>query len=284
MIRVALFPNESKPETLQVAQKIATFFRDKKVAVYAPDDIADSCASEKISTIEHNQLTFLITMGGDGTIIRLAHKYRELNIPILGVNLGYLGFMADVPLTDLEPSLLDLINGEYQIEKRIILQGTLPNNQTYDAINDFVFHRARNPSLIEVSVETDGRLINSFKADGLVIATPNGSTAYSLAAGGPILTPDLEGFVITPISAHTISNRPIVVSADQTLTVSYLAGSHPLDVVADGHISYELPPGESVKLRKSKTVFKLLNLNRRDYFSTLRSKLNWSGKLPHHLK
>lgn len=278
MMRVALFPNPLKPKTLEVAKNICEFFQPKDVTVHAPDTIAESIGAHPLSSIEPTQLNFLISMGGDGTILKLAHEYAQFDVPIFGINLGYLGFMADVPLADLNSSLHELLEGKYEIEKRIVIHGS-GHFGSHFAINDFVFHRGRNPSLVEITIHEKDRLINSFKADGVVIATPNGSTAYSLAAGGPILTPDLEAFVITPISAHTISNRPIVVASDTALTVSVSDSSEPIEVVADGLFSFELPHKQHVTLTRANRSFKLVNLNRRDYFSTLRTKLGWAGKL-----
>jgi len=278
MLRIALFPNEQKPKTLEVAKNISDFFAGKDVVTHAPDEIAAEIGAQSLSSIEPAQLNFLISMGGDGTILKLAHTYANYDVAIFGINLGYLGFMADVPLADLNSSLHDLLEGKFEIEKRILIEGKGPQG-THLAINDFVFHRGKNPSLVEITISENERLINSFKADGVVIATPNGSTAYSLAAGGPILAPGLEAFVITPISPHTISNRPIVLSSSTEITVRLTQGVHPIEVVADGLFSYELPQNECVTLKKGTHSFKLVNLNRRDYFSTLRTKLGWSGKL-----
>ena len=221
----------------------------------------------------------IITMGGDGTILHAAHTYAHLNAAIFGINLGHLGFMADVPLDDIYPSLDDLIAGAYSIEKRLVIEGTAPNKTSYFALNDIVIHRGTNPSLIELSIELEDTYVNTFQADGLVISTPNGSTAYSLAAGGPILSPGLEGIVLTPICAHTISNRPIVITPNQLLKITYLSDKKPVDVIIDGLNSFSLLAKETLSISKSAQSFKLINLKRRDFYSTLRTKLGWTGKL-----
>jgi NAD+ kinase len=169
-----------------------------------------------------------------------------------------------------------LISGAYTIEERLILDG---NNSSF-AVNDFVIHRAHNPSMVELSIHVNGLYLNTFEADGLIIATPNGSTAYSLAAGGPIVSPALGAVVITPICPHTISNRPLVLAADfAEIQIQYLSDYPPVEVRADGLPPLPLATGESFHIRPSPRKFKLVRLNRRDYFSTLRSKLGWSGKL-----
>jgi NAD+ kinase len=146
-------------------------------------------------------------------------------------------------------------------------------------VNDIVVHRAQNPSLIELAIHVDGLYLNTFEADGLIISTPNGSTAYSLAAGGPILSPDLPALVLTPICAHTISNRPIVLTADQEIQIQYLSDYEPVEVRADGLEHFYLRTGEVFKIVRSPKNFRMVSLFRRDYFSTLRTKLGWSGKL-----
>ena len=131
-----------------------------------------------------------------------------IDAPILGINLGHLGFMADVPVQDIFPSLADLLAGKYRIDERIMLEAISPDGKILHAVNDIVLHRGVNYSLIELSMHLDNKPVNTFVADGIIISTPNGSTAYSLAAGGPIISPGLDAIVITPICPHTISNRP----------------------------------------------------------------------------
>jgi NAD+ kinase len=217
-------------------------------------------------------------MGGDGTILRISHQYSHLDAPILGINLGHLGFMADVPAADIFPSLTDLLKGAYTIDHRLAIEGSI-GEKKLRAVNDIVVHRASNYSLIELSIHVDGIYVNTFIADGIILATPNGSTAYSLAAGGPILSPLLDAVVITPICPHTISNRPIVLTAEKQIEIQYLSTYDPVEVRSDGLEVNYLTTGQSIHLTKSKQPFKLVNLNRHEYFSTLRSKLGWSGKL-----
>ncbi len=147
------------------------------------------------------------------------------------------------------------------------------------AVNDIVIHRAQNYSLIELAIHVDGTYVNTFTADGIIIATPNGSTAYSLAAGGPILSPHLDAIVITPICPHTISNRPIVLTSDRKIEIQYISEYDPIDVRSDGLDAISMKSGETLTVNRSSRAFKRVNLNRHEYFSTLRTKLGWSGKL-----
>ncbi len=278
---IAIFPNTTKPQSKALALGIQEFLTSHGVTVVAEDEEAADIGAKPLSEVDPQQIQFMISMGGDGTILRLVHKYEHLNAAILGINLGHLGFMADIPISDLYPSLQDLLNGSYKIHSRVIIQGQTAQGDHCFAVNDIVVHRAQNPSLVEIAIYIDGLYLNTFEADGLIIATPNGSTAYSLAAGGPIISPDLEALVLTPISPHTISNRPIVLTANQEIQIQYLSEYGPVEVRADGVTRHSLETGSMFKITRSPKNFKLVTLPRRDFFSTLRTKLGWAGKLPY---
>jgi len=275
---IVIFPHSSHKDSLSLCQQMIAFFQKHKVSLACDDHFAKTLDLPPLSSINPASIQFMISMGGDGTILQLAHTCRHLDAAIFGINLGHLGFMADVPTDDLIPSLQDLLDGAYTIENRIVLEGVSPDLKTSYAINDFVIHRAQSPSLIQFSIYLSDLYLNTFEADGIILATPNGSTAYSLAAGGPILSPALDGVVITPICPHTISNRPIVLTASHEIKIQYLSRP-PIEVIADGIDKFTLRHNETFCFKKSHKTFKLVNLNRRDYFSTLRTKLGWSGKL-----
>lgn len=276
---IALFPNPTKKNSYDLAVGIRTFLQKNGITVIAEDIESEKIGATPLSSIDPNTIDFLISMGGDGTILSLSRKYAHLKAPIVGINLGHLGFMADIPVPDIYPSLSDLIEGKFTIQERLMLEGSSPNNEILSAGNDFVIHRSQNHSLVEIAVIVNGEYLNTFLADGLVVATPTGSTAYSLAAGGPIISPSTKAFVITPICAHTISHRPIVLGAECEIELQYLSEYDPVKVWADGIENFSLETGEITKIKKSDQVFKLVNLDRHNYFSTLRTKLSWSGKL-----
>lgn len=276
---IALFPNEKKKQSFELAAEIKKFLEKKEVTVAAEDEKAGKIGAAPFSKIDLKEIQFLISMGGDGTLLRIAHQYSDLNAPILGINLGHLGFMADVPIPDIFPSLTDLLQGHYSIDERLVLEVSKGKKEILHSVNDIVIHRAQNYSLIELAISVDGTYVNTFVADGIILSTPTGSTAYNLAAGGPIISPLLEGLVVTPICPHTISNRPIVLPTDQKIEIKYLSHYNPIDVRADGLDAFSLESGETVVIKKSKKKFRLVNLKRHDYFSTLRTKLGWSGKL-----
>jgi len=276
---IALFPNTSKKQSKNLAIGIHEFLSNHGVTVVAEDEEAKVINAKPISEVDPREIKFLISMGGDGTMLRLAHKYHHLDAAMLGVNLGHLGFMADIPIADIYPSLQDLINGSFKIHERVVIQGESLHGDRCFAVNDIVIHRGRNPSLVEIAIHIDGAYLNTFQADGIIIATPNGSTAYSLAAGGPIISPDLEALVLTPISPHTISNRPIVLTANQEIQIQYLSDYDPVEIRADGLEHHNLQTGDVFRITRHPKNFKIVSLLRRDYYSTLRTKLSWSGKL-----
>lgn len=276
---IAIFPNNQKNHSRNLSIGIIEFLTNHGVTVVAEDEIAKEINAKPLSEVNAKEIKFLISMGGDGTILGLVHKYVDLDAAILGINLGHLGFMADIPLSDIYPSLQDLLNGAYRIDERVMIKGVPQKGEISFAVNDIVVHRAKNPSLVEMAIHVDGVYLNTFESDGIIIATPNGSTAYSLAAGGPILSPDLQAFVVTPISPHTISNRPIVLNCEQEIQIQYLSEYDPLEVRCDGIDQHFLHTGEVFRISKAPKRFKLVSLLRRDYFSTLRTKLGWSGKL-----
>ena len=225
---IALFPHSQKKESIHLAIGIREYLATRGATVVAKDSIAKTLGATPLSEIDQGDIEFLLSMGGDGTILRLFHQYSHLDAAIIGLNLGHLGFMADIPVSEIYPSLQDLIQGYYTINERLAIDGTLPTGETTFAVNDFVIHRGKNKSLVEMAIHVGDTYFNTFVADGIIVSTPNGSTAYSLAAGGPILTPDLDALLITPISPHTISNRPMVLPGDVEIQIQYLSDGDPL--------------------------------------------------------
>ncbi|MDE3055493.1 MAG: NAD(+)/NADH kinase [Verrucomicrobiota bacterium] len=277
---IALFPNEKKKDSFDLARKITTFFHEKGKKIVAEEGKAEEIGALPLSAVPPKEIDLLIAMGGDGTLLRIAHYFSWIDAPILGINLGHLGFMADIPTADVFPTLEELLAGAYRVENRSMLQTTSEGiSSPLYAVNDIVLHRAKNYSLVELVVHLNGTYVNTFLADGLVISTPTGSTAYSLAAGGPILSPTLDAIVLSPICPHTISNRPLVLTADCTITIEYTSPYDEIDVRADGLNAYLLKPHVPITIKRASRTFKLVKLHRHDYFSTLRKKLGWSGKL-----
>ncbi|MBA3957685.1 MAG: NAD(+)/NADH kinase [Parachlamydiaceae bacterium] len=277
---IALFANSSKEHAKSIATDVCKFLRNQGVTVVAEDATAHLIGAEAFSSIDVSRVDYMISMGGDGTILRAFHAYPELNAPILGINLGSLGFMADIKIEEIYPCLENLLSGKFNIQDRMMIQGNTAKQKTCFAINDITVHRAQNPSLINLEIFVDGVYLNTFSADGIIISTPNGSTAYSLAAGGPILTPELQALVLTPICPHTISNRPIVLMPKKELQVRYICEQErePIEVAYDGFSHFPMSEGV-LYVQQARRTFRLINMENYDYFATLRSKLGWTGKL-----
>jgi NAD+ kinase len=276
---IAIFPNIQKKNIPHIALGVVKFLKLEKIHIVAPDEQCEALGIDKLSSVNPKDIDYLISMGGDGTILRLKHFFPQLEAPIFAINLGSLGFMADIAEPDIYPSLKDFLAGRFTIEKRVMMEAISPIGETFFAVNETVIHRSQNPNLVDISIQVDDLYLNTFSADGIIIATPSGSTAYSLAAGGPILTPNLEAFVVTPISPHTISNRPIVLMPEKEIQVQFLNSEIDIEVTFDGTKSFPFAPGEILQIKKSQKTFDLVKLSRQDYFSTLRKKLGWTGKL-----
>lgn len=278
-LTVAIFPNISKRQSKTIAIGIREFLVQHDVKVVVQDEEAELVGADPISSIPLDTVDIVISLGGDGTILRLIHNFPNLKAPIVGVNLGSLGFMADVPITEIYPTLEDLLKHNYTVQERLMMEGYSSQGKSCIAVNEIVIHRAQNPCLIELAIHIDGTYLNTFSADGIIVSTPSGSTAYSLAAGGPILTPEVEAYVITPISPHTISNRPIVVMPQKDIQIQYISEYNPVEVSYDGFPLTLISTGEVFHITPTKRKCRLIKLPHHDYFSTLREKLGWTGKL-----
>jgi len=275
---IALFPNTIKKQSIDISRNIIEFLVSQGITVVTEDDDIEALGAMPLSSVDLSAINFIISLGGDGTILRIVHHHPELQVPILAINLGSLGFMADIPIYEIYSSLKNLLEGDFHVQTRIVMDGK-SNGSSNFAVNEIVVHRAQNPCLIDLAIYVDNHYLNTFSADGIIIATPSGSTAYSLAAGGPILTPEINAFVLTPISPHTISNRPIVFLPKREIRVEYISAHEPVEVTYDGFPSFSIKTGETLHITRSERSFQLVCMPSHDYFSTLRTKLGWAGKL-----
>ncbi|GMQ89618.1 MAG: NAD(+) kinase [Gammaproteobacteria bacterium] len=222
-----------------------------------------------------------IVLGGDGTLLNAARSLAEANVPVLGVNLGRLGFLADVSPGEMHERLDEILAGRYEEERRSLIHASvIRSGQTVsesDALNDAVIHKWDISRMIELDTSIDRRFLNSLRADGLIIATPTGSTAYALSGGGPILDPALEALVLVPICPHTLSNRPIVVS-DQVEIEVVLQGdaTTKAQITCDGQVNFELVAGDRVHIRRNNHDLRLIHPQQHDHFDIMRKKLRWA--------
>lgn len=226
------------------------------------------------------EVDLLLVFGGDGTILRVARELAGSQTPILGVKVGGLGFLTAVPSTQLGTALKQIWAGEYLVESRPLIQATgRAQGKTIAelALNDFVVSRGATSRLIEVAVTVDAEELTRYRCDGLILSSPTGSTAYSLAAGGAVVSPGAEVFTITPICPHTLSNRSVIVPMDAVVQVTVLSERVDTILTADGQVQIPLSTGDFVQVRKSRFAVRLLRLRGSTFFQTLRQKLHWSG-------
>lgn len=222
-----------------------------------------------------------IVVGGDGTMLNAARSLAPADVPVLGINLGRLGFLADVSPDEMHVHLDAILSGHYQEERRSLLfTSVIRDGQTVsesDALNDVVIHKWDIARMIEVDTSIDGRFLNSLRADGLIVSTPTGSTAYALSGGGPILDPALEALVLVPICPHTLSNRPIVVS-DRAHIEVVLHGEDDTkaQVTCDGQVNFELEAGDHIQIKRMDHDLRLIHPQQHDHFQVMRKKLRWA--------
>lgn len=255
--------NEEKPAASKIALEIIAWMEARRVKV-----VTDPSACSEADV--------LVVLGGDGTLLRAARRFSPQGVPLLGVNLGRLGFLAEIELAALYPSLEKLVRGDYTLEERMMLQGTVvrQNGENFSAIalNDVVVSRGNISRIIALDVAVSGQSLFSYPADGIVISTPTGSTAYSLSAGGPVVSPLVKAMVISPVCPHTLSARPMVVDPLEVLDVKFARG---IDCVVtfDGQEIIELSPGDYVRVERASIVTKLVKLSGRSFAELLRVKL-----------
>jgi NAD+ kinase len=226
----------------------------------------------------------LLTLGGDGTLLRGARFLRGHPVPILGVNLGRLGFLTCCPGDQFEPALMRFARQDYTVETRIALHAAVRDTRgrermTWFALNDVVLHKGGFARVVSLRVSANHEAIARYVADGVVISSPTGSTAYSLSAGGPVVFPTLETLLVTPISAHTLAIRPVVLPASAEITVQSEASPEELLVTVDGQVGTSVAPGETLSVRRAAHGIQIVRFPGSSFFATLRQKLGWGGLL-----
>jgi NAD+ kinase len=258
-------------------QRGVTTFCDSQTAECAPS----SC---KVKTREEIPALsdLLIVLGGDGTLLAAARLLGERNVPILPVNLGGLGFLTSVTLDDLYPVLELAIKGKARFSERVMLESRVMREgkpfHCARALNDAVLNKAALARIIDLELRVNGEFVCNYKADGLIVASPTGSTAYSLSAGGPIIYPIVSAFVITPICPHTLTNRPLVIPDSAKIEIGFAAGEAPIYLTVDGQIGVELQANDVVALSAAAQKLRLVRPKEKTYFSVLRDKLKWGER------
>lgn len=222
-----------------------------------------------------DQSDIVLALGGDGTMLYTARLMKNIQTPILGINSGRLGFMAYTQKENLEQSLDYLLKGNYRIDKRYLLEAEDNKNNIYHALNEFLFAKKDSTSMVNVSAEYDEMFINNYWADGLIVASPTGSTAYNLSSGGPIVMPNTDVMVLTPINPHTLTTRPLVLPSNKSLKITVQEQEHEVLFSFDGRINTIRHYPFEVNIQRSNFTYDLIELPGQNYFDTLRNKLMW---------
>lgn len=283
MKTVAIMSKPLQPALERVAPEVIEWLKrhgydvliDKETATYLsgfPALPRDQLADKKPE--------FVLVLGGDGTMLSAARALAEAKIPVLGVNLGTLGFLTEVSLSELYPTLEALAKGCCAIEVRSMLHCHLMRGGEriahFDALNDAVIHKSAMARILDFEIQVDDRFVASYRADGLIVATPTGSTAYSLAAGGPVVSPEVNAFIITPISPHMLTHRPVVVKDSRVVKVIVLGTPEEAFLTVDGQVGIPVVEGDHITCKKSVREVRLLRQSDRTFFDVLRMKLKWS--------
>ncbi len=250
---------------------------DKETAALVPEGTVSSVGRAELP----GAVDFIVVLGGDGTLLSVARSVGDLGLPLLGVNLGGLGFLTATTLDEMLPALEAFLAGRMVVEERMMLAARVRREgravAEFLALNDVVIMKAAMSRIIEFAVAVEGQAATAYRADGLIIATPTGSTAYSLSAGGPILFPTMDAVVITPVCSHTLTNRPIVLPGRHRIDVT-LHTDQEVMVTVDGQVGFPLRPADVVEVQQAAARVRLVRFPQKHFFSVLRTKLKWGER------
>lgn len=280
---VGIVANTEKEKTAEYARLLAQWLADRGIEVFIEAEIAAKIGFRGgLSWDELAQKTQLIAvLGGDGTMLRTARYVAKYDVAIVGINMGSFGYLTEINLSEMHSALELILAGNYVTEKRMMLDVAISRDKTIIAtgtvLNDAVINRGNLSRIGELAITINNIYLTTYKADGLIISTPTGSTAYSLSAGGPIVYPEKDLIIINPICPHTLTNRPIISPEDSVLQITLWSKEKGATLTLDGQESYRIKSGDVIDVKKSNHVTKLVLSPHRDYWEILRSKLGWGG-------
>ena len=285
--RIGIVLKPHQHDALKTICDLTLWLSEREIEVVGGPDIErervehqTGCAVKEVPTEKlAASVDLILVLGGDGTMIATARMIEDLEVPVLGINYGGLGYLTEFRIEELYSALGSILDGNYRLDKRVMLR-TL--HQRGDEVinrnrvlNDVVINKSALARIIEIDVYLNDQFVNSFRADGLIVSTPTGSTAYNLSAGGPVIFPSMNAIVITPICPFTLSNRPIVVPDDAVIELRLKTDQEDVALTLDGQVGFPLKIGDRVVIQKSRTTFNLIQPSNRNYFDVLRDKLRW---------
>jgi len=281
---VGIVSKPKKEDVCAVAPRLLDWLQERGIEAVC-DQETTRCL-ERPGGLPREQIAgkvdLLIVLGGDGTLLAAARLVHERDVPLLAVNLGSLGFLTEVTLDEMYRALEDVLADKHRLESRRMLDAEVQRGgkaiARYRALNDIVLHKAALARIVDFDVSVGGRFVSRIRADGLILSTPTGSTAYSLSAGGPIVLPSVDAMVMTPIAPHMLTNRPLVMPGDSEIELQVHNPGEAVYVTVDGQVGEELRSDDRVRVRKSDRALRLVVSPNRDYFQVLRSKLHWGER------
>jgi NAD+ kinase len=283
---VGIISRPRREDIARVVPPLVKWLQAHGASVTCDSETGDCLGALTVQTRRREELPgctdLLIVLGGDGTLLSAARLAAERKVPILAVNLGGLGFLTTVSQDEIYSILEEIFSGKHRVSERVMLDaeivraGTVIRRQI--ALNDAVLNKAALARIMDLELRVDGEYVTTYKADGLILSTPTGSTAYSLAAGGPIVYPIVEAFVVTPICPHTLTNRPLVIPDSATIEVDFKAEDDAVFLTLDGQVGIELMRGDHIRVRKAAEKLLLVRPAKKTYYQILRSKLKWGER------
>lgn len=285
MQNLGLITNLQKKQAIKIAGELIQWLHYRRVNVYVPANSHHLSNFETLNLLTDEnieQMECILVLGGDGTLLNTARIFAHYPIPLLGVNLGQLGFLTSLEIPDLYQGLEMLLEGRYLIEERMMLEAGLLRDgkllKSFYALNDVVVTKGAFSRMIRLMTYVSGNYVDTYPADGLIVSTATGSTAYSLSAGGPIVAPNLEVMILTPICPHTLYSRPIVISADQEVKISLCTSNAEVMLTVDGQYGLRIKENDQIIVKRAPTVTRLVRFPGRSFFDVLREKLRKGGR------
>ena len=280
--KIGIVTKTTSPHADQVMGELLPWLVDRGISVRIQEEYGQ-LAGPSVTVVDRDRIPdgvdMAMVLGGDGTLLSVARLLEKCDTPILGINLGSLGFLTELGLEELYASLEKVLGGQYEIEKRVRLEARLDRGGEiigrYQVLNDVVINKGALARIIDLEALVDGREVTIYKADGLIVSTPTGSTAYSLAAGGPIIEPTLDVIVVTPICPHTLTNRPLVVPGGSEVELHLVSDSGKVYLTLDGQEGTMLMQGDKVYIRASDQRVHLVRTGTKNFYGVLSTKLHW---------